>query len=33
MTTPVLHAQGLTKTYGSTTALAGVDLAIRRGES
>jgi len=33
MNTSVLHAQGLVKTYGSTTALAGVDLSIRRGES
>ena len=33
MNTTVLHAQGLVKTFGSTTALAGVDLAIRRGES
>ncbi|MFB8387779.1 ABC transporter ATP-binding protein [Microbacterium sp. NPDC055910] len=33
MNAPVLHAQGLVKTYGSTMALAGVDLSIRRGES
>lgn len=33
MNTSVLHAHGLTKTYGSTTALAGVDLTIERGES
>lgn len=31
--TSVLHASALVKTYGPTTALAGVDLAIRRGES
>ncbi|GAA1646627.1 ABC transporter ATP-binding protein [Georgenia ruanii] len=29
----VLAARGLTKTYGTTTALAGVDLTVRRGES
>lgn len=33
MNTSVLHAQGLVKTYGSTTALAGIDLSISRGES
>lgn len=33
MNTSVLHATGLVKTYGPTTALAGVDLAVRRGES
>lgn len=33
MITPVLHAQGLVKSYGPTTALAGVDLTIHRGES
>ncbi|MCR2809111.1 MULTISPECIES: ABC transporter ATP-binding protein [unclassified Microbacterium] len=33
MNPSVLHASGLTKTYGSTTALAGVDLTILRGES
>ena len=33
MNTPVLHAHGLVKTYGSTTALGGVDLSIARGES
>lgn len=33
MNTSVLHARGLVKTYGSTEALAGVDLTIRRGES
>lgn len=33
MNTSVLHAHGLVKTYGSATALAGVDLDIRRGES
>ncbi|KAE8762815.1 ABC transporter ATP-binding protein [Georgenia thermotolerans] len=31
--TPVLTARGLTKTYGTTTALAGVDLTVRAGES
>ncbi|WP_420897565.1 ABC transporter ATP-binding protein [Georgenia faecalis] len=30
---PALTARGLTKTYGPTTALAGVDLAIEAGES
>ncbi|SRR5690606_35373040 len=29
----VLAGHGLTKTYGPTVALAGVDLAVRRGES
>jgi putative ABC transport system ATP-binding protein len=33
MNSSVLHASGLIKTFGSTTALAGVDLTIRRGES
>lgn len=33
MNTPVLHAQSLTKTFGTTTALAGVDLIVGRGES
>lgn len=33
MTASVLHASGLVKTYGPTTALAGVDLTVRRGES
>ena len=33
MNSPVLAAHALTKTYGSTRALAGVDLAISRGES
>jgi len=33
MTTPVLTAHGLHKTYGTTRALSGVDLAIHRGES
>ena len=28
----ILHAQGLTKSYGSVQALRGVDLEIRRGE-
>jgi ABC-2 type transport system ATP-binding protein len=29
---PVIFAQGLTKAYGRTVALAGVDLEVRRGE-
>lgn len=33
LTPPVLAARGLTKTYGSTHALTGVDLEIRPGES
>lgn len=33
MNSPVLVAHALTKSYGSTRALAGVDLAIARGES
>jgi putative ABC transport system ATP-binding protein len=33
MTTPVLVSQGLTKSYGSTHALAGVDLTVQPGES
>lgn len=33
MNTSVLEARSLTKTYGTTRALAGVDLTIRRGES
>lgn len=33
MNTPVLHAQSLTKTFGTTTALSGVDLIVGRGES
>jgi len=33
MNSPVLVAHALTKSYGSTHALAGVDLAIERGES
>ncbi|MGM1030142.1 MAG: ABC transporter ATP-binding protein [Actinomycetota bacterium] len=33
MNSSVLHASGLVKTYGPTTALAGVDLTIHRGES
>ncbi|GAT72970.1 ABC transporter, ATP binding protein [Microbacterium sp. HM58-2] len=33
MNDSVLEAHALTKTYGSTRALAGVDVAIRRGES
>lgn len=33
MNAPVLEARSLTKTYGTTRALAGVDLTILRGES
>lgn len=33
MNTAVLHARSLTKSFGTTTALAGVDLAVARGES
>ncbi|WP_164233696.1 ABC transporter ATP-binding protein [Microbacterium hydrocarbonoxydans] len=33
MNDSVLEAHALTKTYGSTRALAGVDVTIRRGES
>ncbi|GEK85926.1 ABC transporter ATP-binding protein [Microbacterium aerolatum] len=33
MNAPVIHAQSLTKAFGATTALAGVDLAVQRGES
>ncbi len=33
MNTPLLHASSLVLRYGSTTALAGVDLAIHEGES
>lgn len=33
MNTPVIEAHALTKTFGTTTALAGVDLAVARGES
>lgn len=33
MNVPVIHAQNLTKTFGATVALAGVDLAVARGES
>jgi len=33
MTDSVLFAQQLTKSYGSTRALAGVDVQVRRGES
>ena len=29
---PAISAQGLTKSYGPTLALAGVDLEVRRGE-
>ncbi|MFJ6548066.1 MULTISPECIES: ABC transporter ATP-binding protein [unclassified Microbacterium] len=33
MNTPVIEAHALVKTYGVTHALAGVDLAVHRGES
>jgi putative ABC transport system ATP-binding protein len=33
MNTPLLHASSLVLRYGSTTALAGVDLVIQEGES
>jgi putative ABC transport system ATP-binding protein len=33
MNTPLLHASSLVLRYGTTTALAGVDLVIREGES
>lgn len=33
MNIPVIEARALTKNFGSTRALAGVDLAIHRGES
>ncbi|MCM3779030.1 ABC transporter ATP-binding protein [Microbacterium hydrocarbonoxydans] len=33
MNTPVLDARSLTKSYGTTRALAGVDLTVRSGES
>lgn len=33
MNSPVIESKSLTKTFGTTTALAGVDLAVRRGES
>lgn len=33
MNDPVLHAQSLTKAYGPTRALAGVDVQVHRGES
>ncbi|RWZ68355.1 ABC transporter ATP-binding protein [Labedella populi] len=33
MNTPLLHASSLVLRYGSTTALAGVDLVINEGES
>lgn len=33
MSIPVVEAHALTKTYGPTRALAGVDLAVHRGES
>ncbi|MGQ2914240.1 sugar ABC transporter ATP-binding protein [Microbacterium aurantiacum] len=29
---PVLTAEGVTKTYGSTTALSGIDISVGRGE-
>ncbi|MEJ1087666.1 ABC transporter ATP-binding protein [Microbacterium sp. Mu-80] len=33
MNDPILLAHSLTKTYGTTRALAGVDVAVQRGES
>ncbi|WP_417511719.1 ABC transporter ATP-binding protein [Microbacterium sp.] len=33
MNTSVIEAKSLTKTFGATTALAGVDLTVQRGES
>ncbi|UJP11204.1 ABC transporter ATP-binding protein [Microbacterium sp. KUDC0406] len=33
MTAPILHANALQKSYGPTRALAGVDIAVDRGES
>ncbi|MFE1665776.1 ABC transporter ATP-binding protein [Microbacterium sp. P02] len=33
MTVPLLHARALTKTYGQTVALAGVDLDVFAGQS
>lgn len=33
MNIPVIEAQALTKTYGATMALAGVNLTVQRGES
>ncbi|MDR2998906.1 MAG: ABC transporter ATP-binding protein [Microbacterium sp.] len=33
MTTPILRASALQKSYGPTRALAGVDLTVQRGES
>lgn len=33
MNPPVIHAHSLTKVFGTTTALAGIDLTVRRGES
>lgn len=33
MNSPVIQAQSVTKAFGTTTALAGVDLSVRRGES
>lgn len=33
MSSPVIHAQSLSKAFGATTALAGVDLTVHRGES
>lgn len=33
MNIPVIEAHALSKNFGSTRALAGVDLAIHRGES
>ncbi|HCS61681.1 MAG TPA: ABC transporter ATP-binding protein [Microbacterium sp.] len=33
MNNPVIHARNLTKTYGTTAALAGVGVTVQRGES
>lgn len=33
MNSPVLHAHGLVKSFGSTRALAGIDLEVASGES
>jgi len=33
MSSSVIQAQALTKAFGATTALAGIDLAVHRGES
>lgn len=33
MNSPVIEAQSLTKSFGATTALVGIDLTVQRGES